>query len=85
LQNTIGYRRDILLHSFGHADVAGDALWYRCERLFIPPARPISSLLEPISKSLSLEKAVMPAKAGIQKSLKTLESRLHGNDDKRSE
>jgi hypothetical protein len=26
------------------------------------------------------EKAVMPAKAGIQKNLKTLDSRLHGND-----
>jgi len=26
------------------------------------------------------EKAVMPAKAGIQESLKTLDSRLHGND-----
>jgi hypothetical protein len=25
----------------------------------------------------------MPAKAGIQKSLKTLDSRLHGNDEKR--
>ena len=31
-------------------------------------------------KNVFPEKAVMLAKAGIQKSLKTLDSRLHGND-----
>ena len=30
-----------------------------------------------------VKKAAMPAEAGIQKSLKTLDSRLHGHDDKR--
>jgi len=31
------------------------------------------------------EKAVMPAKAGIQKSLITLDSRLHGNDKEKQD
>jgi hypothetical protein len=41
-------------------------------------------LLEPISKSVVSEKAVMPAEAGIQNTLKTLDSRLHGNDKERA-
>jgi len=37
-------------------------------------------------KALSIAaKAVIPAKAGIQKYLKTLDSRLHGNDEKTDE
>jgi hypothetical protein len=38
--------------------------------------------LEPISKSVFREEPVMPAKAGIQNGLKTLDSRLRGNDNK---
>jgi hypothetical protein len=40
-------------------------------------------ILEPISKWVLHYKPVMPAKAGIQKGLKSLDSRLRGNDDKR--
>jgi hypothetical protein len=38
--------------------------------------------LEPVSKSVSPEKAVMPAKAGIHKAPEKLDSRLRGNDKK---
>jgi hypothetical protein len=34
---------------------------------------------------LFLEKAVIPAKAGIQNTLKTLDSRFHGNDEERTD
>jgi hypothetical protein len=34
---------------------------------------------------LFLEKAVIPAKAGIQSTLKTLDSRFHGNDEERAD
>jgi len=40
--------------------------------------------LEPVSKPVVSEKAVIPAKAGIRNILKTLDSRLHGNDKKRA-
>jgi len=39
--------------------------------------------LEPTLKSASPEKAVMPAKAGIQKGSIKLDSRLRGNERKR--
>jgi hypothetical protein len=39
--------------------------------------------VEPISKWVSHYKPVVPAKAGIQKGLKILDSRLRGNDNKR--
>jgi len=38
---------------------------------------------EPISKSISPEKSLMPAKAGIQKSTKKMDSRRRGNNEKR--
>jgi hypothetical protein len=34
---------------------------------------------------LFLKNAVIPAKAGIQNTLKTLDSRLHGNDKERAD
>jgi hypothetical protein len=40
-------------------------------------------LIEPISKWVSDFEPVMPSKAGIQKGLKLLDSRLRGNFDKR--
>jgi len=38
---------------------------------------------EPVSKPVVSEKAVIPEEAGTQSTLKTLDSRLHGNDKKR--
>jgi predicted transcriptional regulator len=40
---------------------------------------------EPISKCVSHNNSVMPAKAGIQKGPKKLDSRLRGNDDNRAD
>jgi len=55
--------------------------WQRIRRHQRPHCEaPQNTELEPILKLVLHQQSVMPAKAGIQKTRKTLDSRLHGND-----
>jgi len=62
---------------------SGDTILNPAPLLFREDDKGTDTLLEPILVSVYGEKTVMPAKAGIQKCLKKLDSRLRGNDNKR--